>query len=132
MITLDQIRTLEDKVEKAVLFIDELKEENQLLKKKLENYQEKIDELEILITDFKDDQQEIEQGILNALQNLDRLEDDLVKQSVMPTDEAALSEDTPAEPDEIDDVENAEITAVEEEDSDEDGPAKTEGELDIF
>lgn len=78
MISLQQIRTLEAKVQRAVTFIDELKRENETMKGKLESYQSRIDELEILILEYKEDQQEIEQGIINALGHLDRLEDAIV------------------------------------------------------
>lgn len=81
MVTLDQIRSLEAKVQRTVAYIADLKEENALLKKNLEKYRERIDELEVLINSYKEDQNEIEQGIINALSHLDRLEDEISRSS---------------------------------------------------
>ncbi len=75
MLTLDQIRLLERKVNAAVTRIAALREENSLLEGKLGKALDKIDELEARIDRFKDDQAEIEQGILSALGQLDKLED---------------------------------------------------------
>ena len=75
MLTLDQIRLLERKVNAAVTRIAALREENSVLEGKLEKALDKIDELEARIDRFKDDQAEIEQGILSALGQLDKLED---------------------------------------------------------
>ena len=77
MITLDQIRKLDDKVQAAVRRIRELKTENGALEKRLGQYERRIEELEVLIKTFKEDQAEIEKGIVNALSQLDHLEDDL-------------------------------------------------------
>lgn len=73
MIRLEQIRTLEERVKKAVALIDELREENRSLKDQLDSYQNRINELEVLIEDFKRDQGEIEQGIISAINQLDSL-----------------------------------------------------------
>jgi chromosome segregation ATPase len=138
MLTLDQIRKLEAKVQRAVSYIAELKDEKTLLKQKLETYQERIEELEVLITDYKEDQQEIEQGIKNALFHLDQLEDDI------PLAGAAAKPDSVSpqgqnDSEEMEDVEGKTLyaseesdDAVPEEDSDETLPPKKEGELDIF
>jgi len=74
MISLEQIRTLDERVKKAVQALGDLKSENQTLKQKLADYQKRIEELEKLIDDFKKDQGEIEQGILNAISQLETLE----------------------------------------------------------
>lgn len=104
MITLDQIRGLELKVQRAVAYIAELKEENSLLQKNLEKYRGRIDELEVLINTYKEDQNEIEQGVVNALFHLDKLEDDI---SRSPDARAQASESPPA----LDDIESAVIHA---------------------
>jgi chromosome segregation ATPase len=116
MISLQQIRTLEAKVERAVTFIDELKRENETMKAKLESYQSRIDELEILILEYKEDQKEIELGIINALGHLDRLEDAIVA----PPGPAVSADET------VDEIEGQEILAA--------APVlkKKEAELDIF
>jgi chromosome segregation ATPase len=77
MITLDQIRQLDQKVRKAIDNINSLKNENKMLQEKLANYQLRIEELEILIDTFKEDQGEIENGIIEALIQLDVLEDNI-------------------------------------------------------
>ncbi|MBN2509305.1 MAG: cell division protein ZapB [Spirochaetales bacterium] len=73
MITLDQIRTLDTKVQKAVEEIESLRDENSRLRQKLSAYEKKISELEVLIDSFKNDQGEIEEGIQKALTRLDIL-----------------------------------------------------------
>jgi chromosome segregation ATPase len=140
MLTLEQIRKLEAKVQRAVSFIAELKDENTLLKQKLETYQERIDELEVLITDYKEDQQEIEQGIKNALFHLDQLEDDIARpQAGVAVNQDSVSSQGHEDPEEIEDVEGKTLYASEEtedaeaeEESNGSGPPKKEGELDIF
>jgi len=127
MVTLDQIRNLEAKVQRTVAYISELKEENSLLQKNLEKYRERIDELEILINGYKEDQNEIEQGIMNALSHLDRLEDDI---SGLPEGKAGAAESEPIR--EIDDIEGKPVLSAEESDDDSTEPDKKEGELDIF
>ncbi len=77
MVSLKQIKTLQDRVNTALNFIDLLKEENKTLKATLDKSQEKIQEFEKLITDFKNDQSEIEQTILDVIQKLDTLEDEI-------------------------------------------------------
>jgi TolA-binding protein len=74
MISLEHIRTLDEKVKKAVKALGDLRSENQTLKQKLADYQKRIEELEKLIDDFKKDQGEIEQGIMNAITQLETLE----------------------------------------------------------
>ncbi len=74
MISLEHIRTLDEKVKKAVKALGDLRSENSTLKQKLADYQKRIEELEKLIDDFKKDQGEIEQGIMNAITQLETLE----------------------------------------------------------
>ena len=73
MITLDQIRTLDSKVQQAVEEIESLRGENSRLREKLTAYEKKVSELEVLIDGFKNDQGEIEEGIQKALLRLDVL-----------------------------------------------------------
>ncbi len=77
MVSLKQIRTLQDRVNKALSFIDLLKEENKALKATLDKSQQRIQEFEKLITEFKNDQTEIEQTILDVIHKLDTLEDEV-------------------------------------------------------
>jgi uncharacterized phage infection (PIP) family protein YhgE len=84
MISLEQIRLLEQKVQAAVARIGQLKQENATLKEHLSSYQKRIDELEVLVDSFKADQGQIEQGILNALAQLDQLEDEVTSPAATP------------------------------------------------
>jgi FtsZ-binding cell division protein ZapB len=74
MISLEHIRTLENKVNKAVSTLAALQEENLQLKAKLAQYKARIEELEFTVEEYREDQSEIEQGIMQALQHLDNLE----------------------------------------------------------
>ena len=85
MITLEQIRRLEHRVQAAVGRIATLKNENALLREKLESYEGRILELENSIAAFKRDQSEIEQGIVSALNQLDQLEDEVLESSQAPS-----------------------------------------------
>ncbi len=77
MLTLDQIKLLEAKVEKAIGVINKLNEERNALKIKLAEKNKRISELENLIVSFKDDHSKIEDGVLNALDLLSVFEDSL-------------------------------------------------------
>jgi chromosome segregation ATPase len=78
MVTLEQIRLLEAQVDKALKFIDSLKDENELLKMEIEESGKKISALESTVKAYKDDQGRIEEGILNALNKLNQFEDTLL------------------------------------------------------
>jgi uncharacterized protein YlxW (UPF0749 family) len=138
MVSLDQIKILEEKVQNAVAYITKLKQENSLLQKSLEKYRKRIDELEVLINEYKEDQNAIEEGIKNALLHLDKLEDFITKPP------AGGKASTPVQPSgqgsaiEVEDIEGAAVSdsaaisdsAVEE--LAEEEPEKAPGELDIF
>ena len=135
MVTLEQIRQLEAKIQRAVAYIAELKEENLVLSTKLKKCQDRINEFEVLLRDYKENQKEIEQGILNALFHLDQLEDGFAK---APADADKPKEPVAApkteEPEEIDDVEGKAFDEADPEDetAQEANPPKKTGELDIF
>ena len=76
MITLEQVRLLDQKVSQAVDLIGILRTENRILNEKLESYQNKIGELEILLSGLKEDQVEVEQGFQKALDALNVLENE--------------------------------------------------------
>jgi len=59
MIRIDQIKILEDRVNRAIELIKSLREENRTLRAGLDSAQKKIDELEGFIDTFKTDQDEI-------------------------------------------------------------------------
>ncbi|OHD81292.1 MAG: hypothetical protein A3J97_03265 [Spirochaetes bacterium RIFOXYC1_FULL_54_7] len=82
MISLEQVRALESRVEKAVAFIASLRAENASLKDGLleaelrtEAAEARTAELEGLIKEFQKDQERIEEGIVQALRKLDAFED---------------------------------------------------------
>lgn len=75
MLSLDQVRLLENRVEKAVGKIRLLESENEKLRGQFAAFQSRIGELEGLVRAFKDDQGRIEEGILNALDRLSAFED---------------------------------------------------------
>lgn len=78
MLNLDQVRLLENRVEKAVAKIQGLSSENDRLTGEIEALQSRVRELEGLVNAFKDDQGKIEQGILNALDRLSAFEDSIL------------------------------------------------------
>ncbi len=75
MLSLDQVRLLENRVEKAVTKIQSLTTENNHLRGQLSSLQSRVAELEGLVRSFKDDQGRIEEGILSALDRLSAFED---------------------------------------------------------
>lgn len=75
MLNLDQVRLLENGVEKAVAKILSLTAENTHLRTQLSTLQTRVGELEGLVRSFRDDQGRIEEGILNALDRLSAFED---------------------------------------------------------
>jgi len=90
MISLEQVRALEARVEKAVAFIASLRAENAALKDGLleaelrtEAAEARTAELEGLIKEFQKDQERIEEGIVQALRKLDAFED-VVHAAVKP------------------------------------------------
>jgi chromosome segregation ATPase len=128
MITLDQIRSLDLKVTKAVERIRTLQQENTALKKTLSSYEKKVGDLEVLIEDFKQGQEEIEKGILTALSQLDRLEDELGGEG-----SSIQSNDSP--PVQAKQAEKPDVTSPPEEQDEGEGNNSEQpqtGELDIF
>ncbi len=91
MISLEQVRALEARVEKTVAFIASLRAENAALKDGLleaelrtEAAEARTAELEDLIKEFQKDQERIEEGIVQALRKLDSFED-VVHAAAKPT-----------------------------------------------
>ena len=76
MLSLEQIKRLEEKVFKAVELIKALKEENTIIKTKLEAAESKAEELEQIISDYRSNQVEIEEGIVKAIKQLEEMESD--------------------------------------------------------
>ncbi|MDR3301341.1 MAG: cell division protein ZapB [Spirochaetaceae bacterium] len=77
MVSIEQVRLLESRVIKAIAYVDQVNEENALLKSKLGDCQKRVEELEVLIQRFREDQGKIEEGIISALNRLNKFEDDM-------------------------------------------------------
>lgn len=75
MLSLEQVKLLEQKVEQAIAKIKALSNERDSLKLKLVEKDKRISELENMVVSFKDDQARIESGIKSTLSLLDSLED---------------------------------------------------------
>jgi chromosome segregation ATPase len=75
MVNIEQVRLLEQRVQKVISRLAELRAENTDLRERLGVYQDRIEELEERVNSFSSNQAEIEQGILNALHQLDEVED---------------------------------------------------------
>jgi TolA-binding protein len=84
MVTLEQVKLLENKVVRAIEYVERISRENSQLQGKLDSYQKRIDELEVLIQQFREDQGKIEEGILAALDRLNKFEDAMEKSIAGP------------------------------------------------
>jgi uncharacterized phage infection (PIP) family protein YhgE len=82
MSTLDNVKLLEAKIEKAVEIIKQLTEENKKLRDKTVAFQEKINDLEFTVLSYKEDQQHIESGIQSVMDRLNQLDESLIQTSV--------------------------------------------------
>ena len=96
MISLEQIRLLEQRVTSAVELIRVLKEENATLRRGLDSAQRRMKELETLVEGFKTDQREIETAIVRTLRNLDELEESAAGAAAAAAREKPSRPDAPA------------------------------------
>ncbi|MDR1617857.1 MAG: cell division protein ZapB [Treponema sp.] len=80
MVSLEQVKLLETRIDRAIGYVERVTAENTAFREKLDSYQKRIDELEALVRRFRDDQGRIEDGILAALDKLNKFEDALEKQ----------------------------------------------------
>jgi FtsZ-binding cell division protein ZapB len=96
MISLEQIRLLEQKVTSAVELIRVLKEENATLRRGLDSAQRRMKELETLVEGFKTDQKEIESVIVRTLRNLDDLEESAAGTAPAAREKSAARPEPPA------------------------------------
>ena len=99
MLSLDQVRLLENRVEKAVGKISSLTAENENLRAQLGTLQQRVRELEGFVNGFKDDQGKIEAGILNALEQLGALESAITSEPVQEQPAPSIEEAIEPEPD---------------------------------
>jgi len=96
VLSLEQVRVLESRVEKAVGLIASLRAENSSLRHGLQTAEQRVSELEALIAEFQKDQARIESGILEALRKLDSFED-AVHASHAPANAVAPTRVEPAQ-----------------------------------
>lgn len=75
MISIDQLRVLQKKISLLIQKYRATQGENQLLKKKLNNYEQRVSELESHYATIQEDQGEMESAILSTLQELEKIED---------------------------------------------------------
>jgi len=75
VVSLEQVRALETRVEKAVALIAALKTENAQLRSQLTSADGRVTELEDQVRLFQQEQGRIEEGILQAIKKLDFFED---------------------------------------------------------
>lgn len=95
MITLDQVRMLEDRVGKAVGAIEALKAEKVSLREELSRREARNVELQSELDAFKRDQVKIEEGIVNALARLASFEDALHHDMASATSTPPVANPTP-------------------------------------
>ena len=79
MITLDQVLTLEQKVESAVVKIQQLQAENDALRKQCAELTNALSSKSEQLSSFESNQIQIESGILNALDRLNQIENSVLK-----------------------------------------------------
>lgn len=128
MLSLDQVRLLEDRVQKAVGKIQSLDAENSRLRTEMDALRARTSELEGLVRAFKDDQGRIEEGILNALEKLSAFEDSITPETPKyeQVDTSATDGDVIADTDiEIEDSEESVDEASP-------PPSTSNGQMDIF
>ncbi|ORC34214.1 hypothetical protein B4O97_12940 [Marispirochaeta aestuarii] len=131
MITLEQVRLLDQKVNQAVELISSLKSENRMLKDKLESYQKKISELEVLLSGLKEDQSEVEVGFRKALDTLSALEKAGENAEIAPEEEKNFEADADSADEDPELADEAELDEEESLEA-ETGSESEDAELDIF
>ena len=133
MISVEQIKQLQAKVQSAVDVIHKLRSENSLLASKLSGYEKRIEELEVFIESYKRDQSSIEEGIVAALKKLDSLEESVLSDS----NNDSVDQEKEKEEESVDSVVNKKELAEELRENQDDNTENretgtVENELDIF
>lgn len=91
MISLEQIRILEQKVESALARLKELQNENAVLKHENTELKTQVNELNETCSRFEQEEGKIEQGILHVLNRLNTMED-TVQRTLLSENQTAQSE----------------------------------------
>ena len=98
MISLEQIRILEQKVESALARLKELQNENAVLKHENTELKTQVNELNETCSRFEQEEGKIEQGILHVLNRLNTMED-TVQRTLLSDNQASQSKKEPVQPD---------------------------------
>jgi len=113
MLSLEQVRLLDEKVARTVEYVGRLSAENAALRKKLDTTQKRIDELEVFVSLFKEEQGRIEDGILSALDRLSQFENAIEKSLAGRTKPAPAIHDKPGNTSHDGDIANLKETGGE-------------------
>ena len=81
MITLEQVKLLEEKVESLINVVKSLYRERDLLKGTVAQNEKRIEELESVLHSFEISQAKIEESVMNALNQLDVFENSVTQDS---------------------------------------------------
>ncbi len=98
MITLEQVRALDARVQKALGAIERLTAENSALRESVQREQKRAADLERTIEDFRREQSRIEEGILHALERLNAFEDAILDSAPASGERAAAPRNPSARP----------------------------------
>lgn len=98
MISLEQIRILEQKVESALARLKELQNENAVLKHENTELKTQVNELNETCSRFEQEEGKIEQGILHVLNRLNTMED-TVQRTLLSDNQASQSKKEPVQTD---------------------------------
>ena len=113
MLSLEQVRLLDEKVARTVEYVGRLSAENASLRKKLDTTQKRIDELAVFVSLFKEEQGRIEDWILSALDRLSQFENAIEKSLAGRTKPAPALRDKPDKTSRDGDIESPEETGGE-------------------
>ena len=94
MISLDQVRLLEQKVENAVNKILQLQRENAELKERCAFLESQASNLNQKVSNYESDQNQIEEGIVKVLKRLNGVEDAVRTQIELESSNNPITEDT--------------------------------------
>lgn len=94
MISLDQVRLLEQKVENAVNKILQLQRENAELKERCAFLESQASNLNQKVSNYESDQNQIEEGIVKVLKRLNVVEDAVRTQIELESSNNPITEDT--------------------------------------
>ena len=98
MISLEQSRILEQKVESALARLKELQNENAVLKHENTELKTQVSELNETCSRFEQEEGKIEQGILHVLNRLNTMED-TVQRTLLSDNQVSQSKKEPVQPD---------------------------------